>query len=206
MTDIYITDDHPAVVEGIRSLLFNEKKLHWRGHALTGNACRQFLLLHKIDILLLDINLPDVNGVDLCRELKEHYPAMIILCLSNLNEATYINKMIENGASGYVLKNAGKEELLEAIETVLNGQQYLSFDANLSIQKSEEEKLKQPVLSNREKEVLRLVAEGYTNAEIAEKLFLSPWTIDSHRKSLMAKLKTKNTAILIRFAIENNLI
>mgnify|MGYP000205061465 CR=1 FL=1 len=206
MYKVFIVDDHPAVVEGIRTLLHHEKNIEWTGHALTAKNCFDFIAKNEIDLLFLDINLPDGNGTDLCKKIKESYPAVTILALSNLNEAAYINKMLENGASGFVLKNADKAELLEAIEAVMNGQTYLSFDASVTLKKSKTVAAASPELSSREKEVLQLIAEGYTNPEIAERLFLSPWTIDSHRKSMMAKLKTKNTAMLIRYAIENGLL
>lgn len=206
MYKVFIVDDHPAVVEGIRMLLHHEKNIEWTGHALTAKGCFEFMANNETDLLFLDINLPDGNGTDLCKKIRENYPAVTILALSNLNEAAYINKMLENGAAGYVLKNADKAELLEAIETVMNGQTYLSFDASVTLKKARTVSADTPELSNREKEVLQLIAEGYTNPEIAERLFLSPWTIDSHRKSMMAKLKTKNTAMLIRYAIENGLL
>ena len=156
----------------------------------------------------MDINLPDTSGVDLCAIMKEKYPGIFILGLSTFNQGLYIKKMMENGASGYILKNSSKEELLKAIHAVCDGCIYFSGEVG--------EALKQyqkifrcrytRIKPQREKEVLELIAEGYTNPQIAEKLFLSPFTVDSHRKNLIAKLNVKNTAMLIRFAVEHKLI
>jgi len=129
----------------------------------------------------------------------------MVLGLSTFNQGSYVNKMIENGASGYVLKNADKEELLEAIREVNKGKTYLSFEAGQAMRK-DNSIAQVPLITRREKEILSLIAEGFTNPEIAEKLFISPSTVDSHRKNLLAKMSMKNTASLIKFAVENKLI
>lgn len=195
---IFITDDHYMIVEGIRSLLQHEKGLEWMGHAMNAASCLSFLQRQQPDVILMDINLPDKSGIDLCKELKTKYPAIHILGLSSFNQQSFIQKMMENGASGYVLKNATREELTEAIEAVMQGHTFLSLDASATIRKNEDSKI--PVITRREKEVLALIAEGLTNNEIAEKLFISTTTVDSHRKSLLAKFEAKNTATLIRMA------
>jgi DNA-binding NarL/FixJ family response regulator len=139
--------------------------------------------------------------------MKEKYPGIFILGLSTFNQGLYIKKMMENGASGYILKNSSKEELLNAVHMVCDGGIYFSGEAGDALkqyQRSNETEL--PVLSRREKEVLELIAEGYTNPEIAEKLFISSFTVDSHRKNLIAKLNVKNTASLVKLAVERKLI
>lgn len=206
MINVFIVDDHPVVAEGIRSLLVNEKNINWVGHALTAAACSSFAKKNNVDVMLMDINLPDKSGIDLCTEIKRANPAIMILALSTLNQPSYIRKMIENGASGYILKNASKEELLEAVTTVAKGKIYLSSEATQIIKNSEQGDVDLPVLTRREKEVLTLIAQGLTNPEIAEKLFVSHWTVDSHRKSIMTKLNTKNTASLIKYSFENGLL
>ena len=197
---IFITDDHYMVVEGIRSLLQHEKGMEWMGHAMSAASCLSFLHRQQPDVILMDINLPDKSGIDLCKEVKTKYPAIHILGLSSFNQQSFIQKMLENGASGYVLKNATREELTEAIEAVMRGHIFLSLEASATIRKNEDSKI--PVITRREKEVLTLIAEGLTNNEIAEKLFISPTTVDSHRKSLLAKFEAKNTATLIRMAVK----
>jgi DNA-binding NarL/FixJ family response regulator len=164
-----------------------------------------FLQHRSPDVLLMDINLPDSSGIDLCREVKEKYPSIFILGLSTFNQQSFIEKMLANGASGYVLKNATKEELIEAIHTVIKGKEYLSFDAAVALRKPQNENIT-PVITRREKEVLALIAEGFTNNEIASKLFISITTVDTHRKNVLSKLGAKNTASLIKIAAQLKLI
>jgi DNA-binding NarL/FixJ family response regulator len=202
-TRVFIVDDHYMVIEGIRSLLQNDKEVEWTGHATNASSCLAFLQQQQPDVILMDINLPDKSGIDLCKEVKEKYPSVFIIGLSTFNQQSFIQKMMDNGASGYVLKNATQEELMEAISTVLKGKTFLSDEAAQSLQKKEQVKI---VLTRREKEVLELIAEGMTNNEVAQKLFISPSTVDTHRKNLLAKLDAKNTASLVRMAMQLQLI
>lgn len=201
---IFIVDDHYMIVEGIRSLLQYQKGLEWMGHAMNAASCMAYLQQQQPDVILMDINLPDKSGIDLCREVKTQYPTIHIIGLSSFNQQSFIQKMIENGAVGYVLKNATAEELVEAIETVQSGKMFLSIEAGLTVQKNED--AKNPIITRREKEVLLLIAEGLTNNEIALKLFISTTTVDTHRKNLLAKFEVKNTASLIRMATQIGLI
>lgn len=202
---VFIVDDHYMVIEGIRSLLQNETSIEWMGHATNALSCMAFLQHQSPDVILMDINLPDSSGIDLCKEVKDKYPSIYILGLSTFNQQSFIEKMIGNGASGYVIKNATKQELIEAIHTVVKGKQYLSFDAAVALRKPQTENLT-PVITRREKEVLALIAEGFTNNEIAHKLFISITTVDTHRKNILAKLSAKNTASLIKIAAQFKLI
>jgi DNA-binding NarL/FixJ family response regulator len=197
---LFITDDHYMIVEGIRSLLQYEKDIEWLGHAMSAGSCMAFLQHQQPDVILMDINLPDKSGIELCKEVKEKYPLIHIIGLSSFNQQSFIQKMIDNGASGYALKNATREELIEAIETVMSGQKFLSHEAATTILKNEDSKM--PVITRREKEVLLLISEGMTNHEIGEKLFISTTTVDTHRKNLLAKFEAKNTATLIRMAAQ----
>lgn len=200
---IFIVDDHYMVIEGIRSLLQNEKGVEWAGHATNAVSCLAFLQQHQPDVILMDINLPDKSGIDLCKEVKEMYPSIFIIGLSTFNQQSFIQKMMENGASGYVLKNATSEELMEAINEVAKGKTYLSFEASQTMRHKPENNF---VLTRREKEVLTLIADGMTNNEIAAKLFIGSTTVDTHRKNLLAKFEVKNTASLIRMAAQKQLI
>jgi len=200
---VFIVDDHYMVIEGIRSLLQNEKDIEWLGHATNAASCLGFLKQRQPDVLLMDINLPDKNGIDLCKEVKQLYPSIFVLGLSTFNQQAFIRDMIENGASGYVLKNATKEELQEAITVVMSGKSYLSHEVALSLRETNEA---MPPITRREKEVLQLIARGLTNAEIAETLFISIPTVNTHRKSLLEKFDAKNTAILISKAIKQEII
>ncbi len=203
-TKVFIVDDHYMIIEGIRSLLQHEKEIEWAGHAMNAYSCMAYLQQQQPDVILMDINLPDKSGIDLCKEVKTEYPAIHIIGLSSFNQQSFIQKMIENGATGYVLKNATREELVEAIETVLEDKIFLSNEASLTVQKNEDAKI--PIVTRREKEVLLLIAEGLTNNEIALKLFISTTTVDSHRKNLLTKFEVKNTASLIRIATQIRLI
>ena len=202
---IFIVDDHYMVIEGIQSLLQNEKSIEWMGHATNAASCLAFLQQQKPDVILMDINLPDKSGIDLCKEVKDKYPAIAVLGLSTFNQQSFIEKMMAGGASGYILKNATQEELMEGIETVIKGKQFLSFDAALALRKPDIEN-KIPVITRREKEVLELIADGMTNNEIAQKLFISSTTVDTHRKNLLAKFEAKNIASLIKSAMQMNMI
>jgi DNA-binding NarL/FixJ family response regulator len=205
MIRVFIVDDHPMVQEGIRSLLHGEKDIELCGYAMTAASCLGFFINNSADVVLMDIELPDMNGIDLCREMKTKYPGVMVLGLSTFSQGSYVMKMMENGASGYVLKNADRKELLEAIHVVNKGKTYLSFEAGQAIRKNNTV-AQVPVITRREKEILAMIAEGFTNPEIAEKIFVSPSTVDSHRKNLLAKLNVKNTAALVKFAMEHQLI
>lgn len=201
---VFITDDHYMVIEGIHALLQNENGVEWVGHATNAASCLAFLQHQQPDVILMDINLPDKSGIDLCKEVKEQYPQIFILGLSTFNQQSFIQKMMDHGASGYVLKNATSEELIDAIETVVLGKTYFSHEAaQVIIQNKDENK---PMITRREIEVLELISTGMTNAEIADKLFVSTSTIDTHRKNLLAKFEAKNVASLVRMAIEKKYI
>lgn len=195
---VFVTDDHYMIVEGLRTLLQNEKNIDWLGYASNADSCLAFLKKQLPDVILMDINMPGKSGIELCKEVKEKYPSVFVIALSTFNQQSFIQKMMDNGASGYVLKNATQEELMEAIQAVAIGKTYLSKEAATSMHEYAESEI--PVITRREKEVLELIADGMTNNEIAQKLFISTTTVDSHRKNLLTKFDAKNTALLIRTA------
>lgn len=201
---VFIVDDHYMIIEGIRSLLQYQKGIEWLGHAMTATSCLAFLDQQQPDVILMDISLTDMSGIDLCKEVKSKYPNIQIIGLSSFNQQSFIQKMLENGASGYLLKNATQEELVYAIKAVEEGEIFLSDEAELTVQKNKNSNI--PIVTRREKEVLLLIADGLTNNEIASKLFISITTVDTHRKNLLAKFEVKNTASLIRMAVQNQLI
>lgn len=202
-TSVFIVDDHYMVIEGIHSLLQNEKEIEWMGHATNAASCFAFLKQQQPDIILMDVNLPDMSGTELCKQVKESYPEVQVLGLSTFNQQPIILNMMGNGASGYLLKNATKEEIFKAIREVMSGKTYFSMEAALSLR---EKNPGIPLITRREKEVLSLIADGFTNAEIAEKLFISVATVNTHRKSLLEKFNVNNTAGLIKIAAKNNLV
>lgn len=200
---LFIVDDHYMVIEGIQSLLQHENDIEWMGHASNAESCLAFLQLRQPDVLFMDISLPDQSGIELCKIVREKYPQIFILGLSTFNQQSFIRKMMENGASGYLLKNADRAALMTAINTVLRGQHYFSHEV-LSSTKKQDEFV--PVLTRRELEVLALIAEGMTNNEIAGKLFISTATVETHRKNLLAKFSAKNTATLVHAATQMQIV
>ena len=206
-TKVFIVDDHPMVVAGLNSLLSKLKNIEVAGAVSNAFDAIPFLKENKTDVILLDINLPDISGIDLCKKIHNEFPEIKILGISTLSERSYISRMIENGASGYLIKSASAQEIAEAIETVMNGKMYLSVSMEHLLRPLSVIPLDSlPALTKREKEILSNIADGLTNNQIAEKLFISPLTVDSHRKNLLTKLNVNNTASLIRLAVENRLI
>jgi DNA-binding NarL/FixJ family response regulator len=205
MIKVFIIDDHQMIIEGIHSLLQDEADIEWMGSTKFPEDLLAFLKNAQPDVLLMDINLPQKSGLDLCMEIKEKYPAINIIGLSTSNQASVIRKMQENGASGYLLKDASKQEIILALRQVNRGKDYVSSSVADVLKKKAPNDLL-PVLTKREKEILELIAEGLTNQEIATKLFLNVTTIDSHRKNMLTKFNVKNTAALIKIAVSNQLI
>lgn len=203
MIRVAIVDDHKILVEGLNSLITESGIAKVVGVAHSAQECQLSIHFWKPDVLLLDVGLPDRSGLDYCKELKEQFPDLKILALTTHNEYSIVRQMLENGASGYLIKNAMASEVLEGIKVVSEGKIFLCHEVDLLMKKPLEEVV---WLTHREKELLRLVTEGYTNTEIADKIFLSPETIKGYRKNLLLKLGAKNTAVLVKMAIEQKLI
>ena len=206
MTRIFIVEDHAVVVEGIRVLLESEPGISIAGTSYTAAGCIEFFAHHKADVVLMDINLPDMSGIELCRIIKAEHKEVMVLMLSTFNQGLYMNKAMEQGASGYLLKNVTRQEMIDGIKTVSMGGVYFSFEAGKIYKSTLEKNSLQPILTKREKEILKLVVEGLTNTQISRQLFISIDTVDTHRKNLYAKLNVKNTAQLIRYTIEHGII
>jgi len=202
---LIIVDDHPMILEGLRAMMNQIGYVHLIATANNAYEAMELIKTHQPDMVLTDINMPEISGLELAKKIKTDFPHIKIIGMSTFNERSYITQMIQNGADGYLVKNAGKEEIEKCLLAVEDGKMYLSVDVNLNT--AERKELSEiPVLSSREKEVLELIAEGFTNQQIAEKIFISPHTVDSHRKSLMTKLNASNTAVLIKQAAKFNFI
>ena len=200
---LLIVDDHRVLVEGLNKLFDNSDTVDVIGVAYSGKECRNALRKELPDVILLDINLPDVSGIDLCKEIKTENPEIKIVALSSFNEYTIVRRMIENGASGYVVKNAMPEEIILSVETVAYNEIFLCEEIDLLMHN----RSNNPIwLTPREKELLKYIVEGLTNHEIAEKMYLGVETINSYRKNLLIKLGAKNTAVLVRMALEEKLV
>ena len=201
---VLIVDDHPMVLEGMKALLTNIEYIEVAGVASNAFEAIDVLKNKKVNVAILDINLPDVNGMELCKRIKKDYPYVQVLAMSTFKERSYISQMIQSGASGYLVKSASKEEITEAILCADEGKLYLSLDiSTVSLENTPREV---PILTRREKEILQLIADGLTNNQIAQQLYISLHTVDSHRKNLLAKFDVNNTAILIKMAVKYQLI
>jgi DNA-binding NarL/FixJ family response regulator len=204
MIRIFIADDHQMIIDGIKSLLEGEENISLAGEANDGRGVLQFLENDTCDLILLDINMPLYDGIYTTREVKKNYPQVKILILSMHNSKDFVDSVLSAGAEGYILKNAGREELLHAINQIQEGNYYYGNDILKSMAEPTQ-KDQIAILSKREIEIINLIAEELTTQEIAEKLFISPHTVDTHRKNLLAKLNVRNTAGLVKFALQNHL-
>ncbi|MBW8687130.1 response regulator [Chitinophaga rhizophila] len=202
MVRIFITDDHPIVVEGLKNVLNATEGLSVTGTCATGKETLEAFSSQEPDILLLDINLPDINGVELCADVKKRHPDVHVIALSVHNEAPIINSILKQGASGYIQKNALSEMIVAAIRDVLKGGIYVCYQSReiLRRQSGNGGLTQLPKMTRREKEILKLAAEGLTIAQIAEQLFISPHTVESHRKNLMDKFEVNSVAAAIKLA------
>ncbi|MGM1429329.1 response regulator [Sphingobacterium lactis] len=204
---IAIVDDHSLILQGLMSLLSRIPKYEVLATFTRGNDLLTFLEKEPIDIVLLDISLPDINGIDLCLEIKRIAPQVIILGLSNHTERSVILQLMQNGASGYLLKNIDIVELESCLDEAINKQMVFSNAVKEIIANPISSDLPLlPKLTKRETEILKLIASGKTSVQIGEELFLSPLTIETHRKRMMSKFKTKNMMSLIKIASDNKLI
>ncbi|MBK1439994.1 response regulator transcription factor [Parapedobacter sp. ISTM3] len=207
MVSIFITDDHPLVLEGLKNVLSEADGFQVSGCFANAAATLEAIGSEPPAVLLLDINLPDINGIDLVRKVKALSPATRIIALSVHNEYAVINSMFQEGADGYIQKNAVGEEIVDGIRTVINGRRFLcSQSAEIMKRKTTEGLKSVPKVTRREKEILHQAAKGLTTQEIAAVLFISPHTVESHRKNLMEKFEVKNLASAIKLAMEYGLI
>lgn len=210
MRSILIIDDHPLVGDGISMMLREVEYLQIVGLCKSGKEAMDFLETYQPDIILLDINLPDIDGLELCILIRKQNKKSKIIGLTSTNEAGIITQLLANGANGYLLKNMEREELLLAIEEVKNDRIFLSKEANQKILEQyhslREAIQNTPVLTRREKEILDLLHNGYSGPGIAEKLFLSQHTVETHRKNLMQKLNANTTPQLLKVARDLKLV
>ena len=204
--NLAIVDDHPIVIQGLVTLLSNETNIHIIGTFTNGQSFLSFLNGGtKVHLALLDYNLPDTNGANLCKEIKSTFPNVAIIALSNYNDRSFILQMLQSGASGYLLKNISATELMSSINNVLAGNLAFSKDVAGIINQPATE-IDPPQLTRRETEVLAMIAAGKTSAAIAGELFVSPLTIETHRRNLMQKFKVNNAAALIKTATRFDLL
>jgi len=213
MIRVFITDDHEIYLEGLSLLLSKQEGIEVIGTATSGKELLGQVRDLQADILLLDVYLPDLGEEEILQQIRGLRPDLPVIYLTLLRGTRYIHRLSKYNIQGYVLKNASLEELLQALRSVRDGGSYFSKDIHIGDRYEDfrntitiEDKQIDEILSRRELEILRLICKEYSNAEIAEKLFLSVSTVETHRKNLIAKLGVNNTVGLVKFALRNNLI
>jgi DNA-binding NarL/FixJ family response regulator len=213
MLKVFITDDHELYLEGLTLLLNKQEGIRVIGSASTGESLLQKLPELEIDVLLLDVHLPDIEEEDLLKKIRVLRPELKVLYLTIMRGTRYIHKLVKYDVQGYLLKNSTIEELKKALHAIAGGQKYFSQEINILDTDQDfrhtitiEDKKVDEILSRREIEILTLICKEYSNSEIAEKLFLSVSTVETHRKNLIAKLGVNNTVGLVKFALKNKLI
>lgn len=201
-----LVDDHPIVIEGLMSLFKAGDEPYDLYSFIDGNTIIDFLTRNQVDVVLLDIALPDANGIDICKAIKSTYPETIVIGLSNQAEQSTILQLLQSGASGFLLKSAVAEEILNSIQEALSGEIVMSKEVRkiFTMQPSDVRQL--PSLTKREKQLLELLAQGKTTALIAEALFLSKFTVDTYRKNLLQKFEVKNTTELLMLLVAHKMI
>lgn len=213
---VILVDDHEIIRDGIKALLKGAGEIEIAGEAENGQQAIEILKNREVDLILMDISMPVMDGIDATKYISRNFSDVKVIVLSMHDDESHIINMLKAGAVGYIFKNTGKTRLIEAIKTVSSGESFFAKEASQRImehfmQNKAREKRNGSMkdvehLTEREKEVLKLIAEEYTNQEIANKLFLSPRTIDTHRRNLLQKLRVKNTAGLVKFAIKCGLL
>ena len=209
--NLLITDDHQLITDGLSQILKAEKMIGGIYTAKNGKEAVETVLKEDIDCIIMDINMPELNGMEATKLIKKEKPEIKIIVVSMLCDPSIVSKMLKAGADAFINKDTGKAELLKAIDKVMHNEKYISpeisndlfthlSDRNVSTSANEKH------LTKREIEIIGYIADGLTNNEIAAKLFLSNVTVETHRKNMLAKLQLKNTAALVKYAVEHKLL
>jgi DNA-binding NarL/FixJ family response regulator len=209
MIKVVIADDHPIIIDGLITVIKEDPDLQLIGQVNDGIELLSFLDKHEVDVIMLDVNMPKLNGIDAAIKIKNKYKNIQILTFSQYSERRFVKRMLKNGATGYMLKNSNAKEIIKGIKTVAEGRLFLSKELN-NVFSSGRPKTQYtalfPDLSSRELEVLKLITDGLNTPQIAEKLNLSFHTIESHRSNLLLKVGVKNSISLVKWAIENDIV
>jgi DNA-binding NarL/FixJ family response regulator len=205
---VLLVDDHQIILDGIKSLLDNTPGINVVATANDGKEAINTLGILTVDVVLMDIDMPNLNGIDATQQIQRKFNEVKVIMLTMHSESTMIKQLIDIGASGYLLKNSNKEELLDAIQKVAKGEKYFSPEVTISLLNKKEDKTKKSTIdfTKRELDVIKLLADGFTNKEIGDKLFISHRTVDTHRTNIMKKIGVNNVASLISYAIKNQLV
>lgn len=206
LVTVYVVDDHQMLIDGIKSILVGESDIQLVGECTLPNlACEEIQML-KPNIVLTDINMPEMSGAELVRKLNHRLPQTAFIALSMFGERSHIREMIQAGVKGYILKNTGKEEMLRAIRTVAIGKEYFSDEVQAALEAVQQPISEGVTLTDREIDIIECIAKELTNAEIAKELFISERTVETHRKNIFRKTGTKSVLGLVKFAIDRGYI
>lgn len=211
MTNVLIVDDHQLMIDGIKTTLEDVEDIHIVNEAHNGNEVLEILEnTREVQVILMDINMPEMDGLDCTKIVHKKYPQIKIIALSQYSEKRFVKQMLKHGASGYLLKDAGKEEIIKAIKTVLDGETYIQEELSKSLIGMVAEKKPNhglfAELTSREKDILNMICKGLSSQEVADSLTISFHTVESHRSNMIAKTQTRNTAGLVRWAVENDFV
>lgn len=200
MIRLAIADDHQSIIDGIQLLLQNENDIEFVGTANDGKGLLELIKYKKPHIVITDIRMPNMNGIELTRHIKEHYPGTKVIAFSMFDQDDAIQQMIDAGVSGYILKNSTLQEVLTAVKQVYLGETY--FDPQINVEETTSAQHEKTLLTNRQYEILKLIGEGKTTSEIAEELFIGVHTVSTHRKNMARILGLKGKGELLRYAVE----
>ncbi|MEQ8580680.1 MAG: response regulator transcription factor [Marinoscillum sp.] len=212
MKKILLVDDHDMIREGIKSYFLADNNYEVTGEASNGKEALELYEKNEYDLVLSDINMPEMDGIELIKNIKLTNPEQRILVLTMLNDIVHIKKLIATGINGFVLKNSPKTDIMDAIESIMNDQDYYSKDVyealihNISKRKPTQRLTYEKELSTREKEVLELIAKEFSNQEIADKLFIGIRTVETHKRNILEKTGCKNVAGLVMYAVEKGIV
>lgn len=207
--NLLIVDDHQLIIDGLTGILKEESIIGTIYAASNGEEAIACIAANPVDCVLMDISMPKINGHEATKIIKQEQPHIKVIVVSMFSDASVVIKLLKAGADAFIVKNTGKEEVLRAINKVMSNERYVSNELNLNIYQhlgSARSNHSKTQLTTREIEIVQHISNGLTNHEIADKLFISPSTVDTHRKNILAKLELKNTAALVRYAAENNLL
>lgn len=207
---IAVIDDHEVVINGIRSMLAGLEDISIEFSTTSAQVLLDYLCGNEVDVLLLDIQMPGINGVELCKQVAKKHPQLKMIAFTSFDDSHYVRQMVRSGVAGYLLKNTDQQTMIRAIHTVMQGEEFLDEPVKkILLQESltgQRRSIYEIPLTRREKEILKLVAEGLSSQQISGQLYISLRTVETHRLNLSQKLGTKNTAALVKEAIRRGLI
>ena len=206
MINVSIVDDQVIILNGLQKILADAKQINVTSVFNNGDELLESLEKSRPDVLLLDIQMPGKSGIELAGIISKKYPVIKMIALTNVDVLTQMKQMLQKGCLGYLLKDVSPEILIKAIETVYEGEQFLHEEFKIQLLKSLTSPDSKQLVTRREKEILKLIVEEHTNQDIAGKLFLSLRTVENHRNNLLQKLNVKNTAGLVKIALQEGLI